>query len=42
VNDRLMGSLTRDVGERWVRSTESLIWHVTGLTVAVAGNGIAI
>jgi trk system potassium uptake protein TrkH len=38
----MMGSLARDLGERWVRSTESLIWHITGLTVAVAGIGITV
>jgi len=35
-----MGSLAGDLAERWGRSTETLIGHVLGLTMAVAGLGI--
>ncbi len=40
--ERMMGSLRRDLEERWVRSYETLIGHITGLTLAVAGGGIAV
>ena len=36
----MMGSLAGDLGERWGRSYESLIGHIIGLTIAVAGIGI--
>jgi trk system potassium uptake protein TrkH len=36
-----MGSLARDLSERWGRSYETLIGHIIGLTIAVAGLGIA-
>lgn len=31
-----------DIGERWPRNHESLLWHVLGLTLTVAGVGIAV
>ncbi len=31
-----------EIGERWARDTESLLVHVLGLTLAVAGAGIAV
>jgi trk/ktr system potassium uptake protein len=37
----MMGSLAGDLGERWGRSYETLIGHIIGLTIAVAGFGIA-
>lgn len=37
----MMGSLAGDLGERWGRSYETLIGHIIGLTIAVAGLGIA-
>jgi trk system potassium uptake protein TrkH len=36
-----MGSVAVDLSERWGRSYESLVSHVLGLTMAVAGLGIA-
>jgi trk system potassium uptake protein TrkH len=30
-----------DIGERWAQDTESLLWHVLGLTLSVTGAGIA-
>ncbi len=41
MSDRMMGSLARDLGERWGRTYETLIGHIVGLTLAVAGLGIA-
>lgn len=35
-----MGSLTGDLSERWGRSFETMIGHVLGLTLTVAGLGI--
>ena len=40
MSDRMMGSLTGDLGEKWGRAYETLIGHIVGLTVAVAGLGI--
>lgn len=40
MTDRMMGSLTGDLGEKMGRSVRSLIGHIVGLTVAVAGVGI--
>lgn len=37
-----MGSLAGDLGERWGRSYETLIGHIIGLTIAVAGLGILV
>ena len=37
---RMMSSLSGDLNERWGRSYETLIGHVVGLTLAVAGLGI--
>ncbi len=39
--DRMMGSLRGDLQERWGSSRETLIGHIVGLTLAVAGAGIA-
>ncbi len=41
MSDRMMGSLRGDLQERWVDSRETLIGHIVGLTLAVAGAGIA-
>ncbi len=42
MSERMMGSLRGDLQERWTtRSYESLIAHILGLTLAVAGGGIA-
>ena len=38
----MMGSLAGDLGERWGRSYETLIGHIIGLTIAVAGLGIVV
>lgn len=32
----------RDIGEQWTQDVESLLWHVLGLTLTVAGAGIAV
>lgn len=40
MTDRMMGSLRRDLQERWGRSYQTLIGHIIGLTLAVAGAGI--
>lgn len=37
----MMGSLRRDLGERWGPSRQTLVGHISGLTLAVAGLGIA-
>lgn len=37
-----MGGLAGDLGERWGRSYETLIGHVLGLTMTVAGLGIVL
>ena len=42
MTDRMMGSLARDLTETWVRSKETLIGHIIGLTIAVAGLGIVV
>jgi trk/ktr system potassium uptake protein len=31
-----------DLGERWTRNHESLLWHVLGLTLTMTGGGIAV
>lgn len=41
MSDRMMGSLRIDLHERWAASHETLIGHIIGLTLAVAGFGIA-
>ncbi|MCB0967019.1 MAG: TrkH family potassium uptake protein [Ilumatobacter sp.] len=40
MTERMMGSLAGDLGEKLGRSYETLIGHITGLTIAVAGLGI--
>jgi trk system potassium uptake protein TrkH len=42
MTERMMSSLAGDLTERWGRSYETLIGHVTFLTLAVAGLGIAV
>ncbi len=41
MSERMMGSLRGDLQERWADSRETLIGHIIGLTLAVAGAGIA-
>ena len=38
MTDRMMGSLARDLGERWGRSYETLIGHILGLTINIRMN----
>ena len=40
MSQRMMSGLASDLTERWGRSYETLIGHVVGLTLAVAGLGI--
>jgi trk system potassium uptake protein TrkH len=40
MSDRLMGSLAGDLSERWIGAKATLLGHITGLTIAVAGLGI--